>query len=153
MTAITQGSRVRMHYSLQLEGGFVVDSSGNEPLEFVLGDGTLEAGLERHLLGLETGAQREFAIAPGSVFPFPDKSAVQEMERAAFPDGMPLESGMIYEFNTPAGDAIPGRIVDVGEGTVTVDFNHPLAGQPFLFIAEILDIDGAGSTDAHGSGD
>jgi len=148
MSVIAPGSRVRMHYSLQLENGFVADSSGNEPLEFVLGDGTLEPGLERHLLGLEPGMQREFAIAPGTVFPFADQGAVQAMERSAFPQGMPLEPGMIYEFNTPAGDAVPGRIVSLGEGNVTVDFNHPLAGQAFSFIVEILEIedDGSGGT-------
>lgn len=140
MTGIANGTRVRMHYILQLEDGFVADDSGAEPLDFALGDGTLEPGLERHLLGLEAGQQREFAIAPGTVFPFPVKAAVQDLERAAFADGMPLEPGMIYEFNTPAGDAVPGRIVHVSEDYVTVDFNHPLAGKPFRFIVDILEV-------------
>lgn len=153
MTAIARGSRVRMHYSLQLESGFVADSSGNEPLDFVLGDATLEPGLERHLLGLEAGVQREFAIAPGTVFPFPVKAAVQELERAAFEPGMPLEPGMIYEFNTPAGDAVPGRIVSIGEDSVTVDFNHPLAGQAFSFIVEILEVGNDGTPGSVDSGD
>lgn len=152
MTAIGSGSRVRMHYSLQLEDGFVADSSGDEPLEFVLGDGTLEPNLERHLLGLEPTAQREFAIAPGTVFPFSVKAAVQDMERSVFPAGMPLEPGLIYEFNTPAGDAVPGRILHVGEDTVTVDFNHPLAGKAFRFIVEILAVDDAAAADSPGSG-
>ncbi len=152
MSAIARGSRVRMHYSLQLEGGFVADSSGNEPLDFVLGAGTLEPGLEQHLLGLQAGEQREFAIAPGTVFPFPVKAAVQAMERAAFPEGMPLEPGMIYEFNTPAGDAVPGRIVSIGEDSVTVDFNHPLAGQAFSFIVEILDVGDHGLGDSPDGG-
>lgn len=137
---IQAGSQVVMHYSLVLEDGFVADTSGNEPLEFALGDGTLQPGLERHLLGLQAGEQREFAIAPGTVFPFPEKAAVQVLERSVFPSDMPLESGMIYEFNTPAGDAVPGRIRSVEEDTVTVDFNHPLAGRAFTFIAEILSV-------------
>jgi len=153
MNAIARGCRVRMHYSLQLEGGFVADSSGNEPLEFVLGGGTLGPGLERHLLGLQAGEQREFAIAPGTVFPFPVKAAVQDLERAAFPEGMPLEPGMIYEFNTPAGDAVPGRIVSIGEDSVTVDFNHPLAGQGFSFIVEILEVGGYDVGDSPDPGD
>lgn len=140
MTGIANGTRVRMHYILQLDDGFVMDDSGTEPLEFALGDGTLEPGLERHLLGLEAGQQREFAIAPGTVFPFPVKAAVQDLERAAFADGMPLEPGLIYQFNTPAGDATPGRIVHVSEDYVTVDFNHPLAGKSFRFIVEILEV-------------
>lgn len=153
MNAITPGSRVMMHYSLQLESGYVADSSGDEPLEFTLGDGTLEPGLERHLIGLDTGAKREIAIAPGTVFPFPSKAAVQVMERSAFSDDMLLEPGLIYEFNTPAGDVVPGRIRSLEEGGVTVDFNHPLAGQPFTFIVEILQVgNGSGSQSAADGG-
>lgn len=152
MTAIAAGSRVRMHYSLQLEDGFVADSSGAEPLEFVLGDGTLEPNLERHLLGLEPGAEREIAIAPGTVFPFSVKAAVQEMERSVFEADMRVEPGLIYEFNTPAGDAVPGRILHVGEDSVTVDFNHPLAGKAFRFIVEILAVDDAAASDPSGMG-
>jgi FKBP-type peptidyl-prolyl cis-trans isomerase SlpA len=137
---IEAGSRVVMHYSLVLEGGFIADTSGNEPLDFAWGDGTLQPGLERHLLGLQAGEQREFAIAPGTVFPFPEKAAVQVLERSVFASDMPLEPGMIYEFNTPAGDAVPGRIRNVEEDTVTVDFNHPLAGQAFKFMVEILSV-------------
>ncbi len=140
MSAIAPGTRVVMHYSLLLDSGYVADSSGDEPLEFMLGDGTLEPGLERHLVGLDSGAKREIAIAPGTVFPFPSKAAVQAVERSAFPEDMPLEAGLIYEFNTPAGDVVPGRILGLEEGSVTVDFNHPLAGQSFTFMVEILEV-------------
>jgi FKBP-type peptidyl-prolyl cis-trans isomerase SlpA len=152
MNVIAPGSRVVMHYSLQLESGYVADTSGDEPLDFVLGDGTLEPGLERHLVGLEAGARREFAIAPGTVFPFPTKAAVQVLERAAFPAEMPVEPGMIYEFTTPAGDAVPGRIRSLEEGAVTVDFNHPLAGQPFTFEVEILEVHAAAGIDPTAGG-
>jgi FKBP-type peptidyl-prolyl cis-trans isomerase SlpA len=140
MNAIDRGCRVVMHYTLTLQDGFVVDTTGAEPLDFTVGDGTLEPGLERHLLGLGPGVTEEFAIQPGTVFPFPVKAAVQELERAAFAEGMPIEPGMVYEFNTPAGDVVPGRILRVEGGTVTVDFNHPLAGKPFTFQVEILSI-------------
>ncbi|MFO8005371.1 peptidylprolyl isomerase [Thioalkalivibrio sp.] len=148
MSAIAPGSRVLMHYSLHLEDGFTADSSGDQPLEFVLGDGTLEPGLERHLIGLEPDEQREFAIAPGTVFPFSTKAAVQVLERSAFSRDMPLEPGLIFEFNTPAGDVVPGRIVSIGEDSVTVDFNHPLAGQPFTFVVEILEVTDVPAADA-----
>nr|WP_296747631.1 FKBP-type peptidyl-prolyl cis-trans isomerase [Thioalkalivibrio sp.] len=148
MSVIAPGSRVVMHYSLHLEGGFVADTSGDEPLDFILGDGTLEPGLERHLVGLGVREQREFAIAPGTVFPFPTKAAVQVMERSAFPKDMPLEPGLIFEFNTPAGDVVPGRIRSLEEGAVTVDFNHPLAGKSFTFAIEILEVGRGSAADA-----
>ncbi|AGA31883.1 FKBP-type peptidyl-prolyl cis-trans isomerase SlpA [Thioalkalivibrio nitratireducens DSM 14787] len=150
MTTIGEGSRVMLHYRLVLEQGFVADSSGDEPLEFVLGDGTLEPGLERHLIGLEAGTRKDIAIAPGTVFPFAVKAAVQVLDRSAFPSDMPLEPGMIYEFNTPAGDAVPGRIQAVEGDGVTVDFNHPLAGQPFTFEVEIVSVEPAADFDNAG---
>jgi len=132
------GTLVRMHYSLILESGYVVDSSGAEPLEFVIGDGTLGPALEQHLLGLLPPLKREFAIAAGSVFPWPSEAAVQRLPTCSFPAEMRLEPGLIYEFNTPAGDGIAGRIVAVADGEVEVDFNHPLAGHAFTFLVELF---------------
>jgi FKBP-type peptidyl-prolyl cis-trans isomerase SlpA len=60
-----------------------------------------------------------------------------------------VEPGMIYEFTTPAGDAVPGRIRSLEEGAVTVDFNHPLAGQPFSFEVEILEVGPAPEADPY----
>ncbi len=135
------GTRVTLHYSLQLEGGFVADSSGNEPMVFVLGDGSMAPSLERHLLGLSPGDHREFAIAPGTVFPFRSEAAVQWLERDIFPDARLPAPDCIHEFHTPAGDVVPGRIVSVGDEGVRVDFNHPLAGHSFLFLVEILEVE------------
>lgn len=132
------GSRVCMHYSLVLDNGYVADSSGNEPLEFVLGDGTLEPALEAHLIGLKPPQQREFAIAPGTVFPWPTEAAQQWLAADAFPAGQRIEPGLIFEFNTPAGDVVPGRILAVEGTQVHVDFNHPLAGRAFTFIVELI---------------
>lgn len=140
-SGIAYGSRVTLHYSIQLENGWVADSSGNEPLTFVLGDGTLDAALESHLLGLHAGERREFAIPQGAVFPWRSDSAILTMDRADFPQEMRLEPDLLYEFHTPAGDVTPGIIVRVDETTVTVDFNHPLAGHDFLFLVEILSIE------------
>lgn len=138
---IAAGTRVTLHYSLQLDDGFVADSSGEEPMVFVLGDGSMAPSLERHLLGLSRGDQREFAIAPGAVFPFRSEAAVQWLERDVFPDGQLPEPDGIHEFHTPAGDVIPGRIVSIGDEGVRVDFNHPLSGRPFLFRVEILEVE------------
>jgi FKBP-type peptidyl-prolyl cis-trans isomerase SlpA len=63
-----------------------------------------------------------------------------------------VEPGMIYEFTTPAGDAVPGRIRSLEEGAVTVDFNHPLAGQPFTFEVEILEVHAAAGIDPTAGG-
>ncbi|WP_018144782.1 MULTISPECIES: peptidylprolyl isomerase [unclassified Thioalkalivibrio] len=140
MTTATKGAHIEMHYRLILENGFVVDGTGEEPITLEIGSGEILPGLEDLLVGLIAGDHREFAIEAGVMFPFRDQAAVQEMPRSQFPADLPLEVDYIYEFNSPAGDAVPGRIEAVEDDTVTVDFNHPLAGQNFTFEVDVLSV-------------
>ncbi|OOC51267.1 MULTISPECIES: peptidylprolyl isomerase [Thioalkalivibrio] len=140
MTTATKGAHIEMHYRLILENGFVVDGTGEEPITLEIGSGEILPGLEDLLVGLIAGDHREFAIEAGVMFPFRDQAAVQQMPRSQFPADLPLEVDYIYEFNSPAGDAVPGRIEAVEDDTVTVDFNHPLAGQNFTFEVDVLSV-------------
>jgi FKBP-type peptidyl-prolyl cis-trans isomerase SlpA len=139
---IGPGSKVVMHFSVTLEDGTVADSSeGHEPLAFVMGDGTLAEGLELALYGLQEGEKQSLKIDPENAYGYPDPANVHQLDRVDFPEDMALERGLIVEFDTPAGDAFPGVIKEVGREQVTVDFNHPLAGHEILFEVEILDIE------------
>lgn len=139
---ISPGSKVSMHFTITLEDGTVADTSeGEEPLTFVMGDGTLVEGLELALYGLHEGEIQSLRIGPENGYGFPDPANVHMLDRADFPADMALERGMIIEFDTPSGDSFPGMIMEVGEEKVTVDFNHPLAGHEILFDVEILAIE------------
>ncbi len=136
---IMPGSRVTMHYSITLHDGTVADSSyGDEPMEFVMGDGTLLEGLERALYGLAPGQQQVLQIPPQEGFGFRDPENVHTMARAEFKDDMPLAPGVIIEFATPSEVLVPGMIREVAVDTVQVDFNHPLAGHEITFKVDIL---------------
>ncbi|WP_019021518.1 peptidylprolyl isomerase [Thioalkalivibrio sp. ALE23] len=140
MTTVVKEKRVRMHYRLVLENGLVVDSTGEEPTELEVGAGEILPGLEDLLIGLQPGDQREFAIEAGTMFPWPEKEAFQSVPRNQFPPDAELAEGQIYEFTSPSAEAVPGRISELSEETVTVDFNHPLAGKNFTFEVEILEV-------------
>lgn len=140
MTTATPGTRVEMHYRLILPNGFVVDGSDDETITLEVGAGEIHPGLEELLIGLQPGDHREFAIEAGTVFPLRDNAAVQQMPRSQFPADMPLEPGHVYEFTSPGGDAVPGRIESVDDSSVTVDFNHPLAGQDFTFEVDVVSV-------------
>ena len=134
MKQVKTGSTVDIKFSLCLIDGTVVDQTeADETLQFTLGDGTLFEGLERWLIGLEEGEQRQFTLFPEDAFGNPDPDNVQELSRDLFPADMDLERGLVIGFSGPAGDDIPGTIVAVEEDRVTVDFNHPLAGQVLVF--------------------
>lgn len=142
MTArIAYGSEVEMDFTIRLEDGTVAETTeGDEPLHFVMGDGTLVDGLELALYGLQAGDQQTLRIGPENAYGFPDPVNVHPMPRADFPPDMALQRGMIIEFSTPSGAEIPGMITEVGEKQVTVDFNHPLAGHEITFEVEILSV-------------
>jgi FKBP-type peptidyl-prolyl cis-trans isomerase SlpA len=132
-----------MHFSLSLEDGTVAEATrdDNEPLTFVMGDGTMIEGLELALYGLKAGDKQTLSIEPKLAFGYHDPGNVHSMPRDEFPDDMQLSRGVIIEFNTPAGDEVPGTVTEVGESEVKVDFNHPLAGHEVTFEVEILSVE------------
>lgn len=138
---IIPGSTVRMHYALRLENGTAVESSyGAEPLEFVMGDGTLITGLERALYGLRPGAQQTLRISPKEGYGERDDERVHQLPRAHFDAEMPVEPGTIISFELPSGEEVPGMIVGADSESVQVDFNHPLAGHEIIFEVDVLTV-------------
>ena len=138
---ITIGSRVTMHFSLKLSDGMLVESSTNEqPLSFVVGDGTLDRGLELALIGLREGDCQVLTLMPGQAFGTRDETAVQRVEKSRFPADMRLEPGQIVGFSGPDGEEIAGAILEVQDQQVKVDFNHPLAGREIVFETRIIEV-------------
>lgn len=138
---IAPGRRVKLHYRITLEDGTVADSSfDDEPLEFVVGDGTLQQGLEQVLLGLTAGQRRRFELAPWEAFGYADPEAVQVLPRSQFPPQMALAPGSVVAFTTPGGEEIAGIVKALDAESVTVDFSHPLAGHDLVFEVEILEV-------------
>lgn len=137
---IDVGSRVRMRYRLVLPDGTVADQSGDQPLEFSMGDGTLVAGLELALYGLQAGESQTLTLTPQQTFGYPDPDNVHTLARTDFPADMALSDGSVVAFDTPGGAEVAGTVVEVGEEQVRVDFNHPLSGYELEFSVEIIEV-------------
>lgn len=139
---VAAGSRVRLHYTLSLADGTIVDdTSMDEPLLFTVGDGTLLPGLEACLLGMVMGQRGSYVLTPEQGYGYPDPDNIHDLPRDDFPADPAIEPGAILSFATPAGDDIPGTVLAMDEARVTVDFNHPLAGHTLRFAVEILSLD------------
>jgi len=138
---IAQGSRVSLRYALYLEDGTEADSSGEETVQFVYGDGTLHPGLESVLLGLAAGDKASFGIEPSQGFGLPDPDNIHAMPRDDFPEELDLTPGVVIGFSMPNGEEIPGTIVALDEARVEVDFNHPLAGHTLRFDVEVIAVE------------
>ena len=141
---IEPNMRVTLNFSLALETGEEVDSNfGQEPVSFVMGDGSLLPGFERRLIGMRAGDEAEFRIPPDEGFGDPQDDNIQEIPRREFDADSPLEPGMLFSFADAAGGEVPGMIAAVNEESVTVDFNHPLSGRTIHFRVRIARVEPA----------
>ena len=109
-------------------------------MQFVIGDGTMIEGLESVLFGLKVGERKRITINPDDAFGAPTEDNVHTLPRSEFSSEFELEPGLVIAFTTPAGEEVPGTILEVGEDEVKVDFNHPLAGHELIFEFEIIDV-------------
>ena len=136
---ISPESTVTLHLSLSLDDGTVTESTfEDEPLTFIMGDGTLVEGLELGLYGLQAGTNQRLVLEPEQAFGLHDPAKLHQLPRAEFPTELALEPGIIIGFDTPSGEELPGTIVSLTDETVEVDFNHPLAGRVVVFEVEII---------------
>ncbi|HQS02629.1 MAG: hypothetical protein B7Y07_11620 [Halothiobacillus sp. 24-54-40] len=140
---IARGDTITLHYALRLADDRLVDSSFDaEPMTFVLGDGRFEPRLEEALIGLPLGEHTRILLTPEFAFGTPDPLMIHELPRSEVPHHLSLQCDDVVEFDLPNGDAIAGTVRAINEETLTVDFNHPMAGMNIQFIVHILAING-----------
>ena len=139
---INATSEVIMHFDLKLEDGSAADSTrvNKKPAKLVMGDGSLTPNFEACLLGLKKGDKKSFTLAPEDAFGQPNPDNIHHMDRNRFSNELSLKEGVIVAFAQPDGSEVPGIIRSVAGDSVTVDFNHPLAGQTVIFDVEIIDV-------------
>ncbi len=139
---IENNSEVMMHFSICLADGSAVDSSkvDDKPAKFVMGDGSLTPNFEKCLLGLTEGQSEKFTLPPEDAFGLPNPDNIHHIELSKFSSEVPAEVGTIISFTQPDGSELPGIIREVVADSVTVDFNHPLAGQTLTFEVDVLEV-------------
>ncbi len=141
--AIAENSRVTLHFAIKLADGQVIDSNFDaEPAVFSVGDGQMLEGFERALFGLNIGDEKQFEILPEQGFGMTNPNNMQKFPRSQFKD-MELEQGLVISFSDAGNSELPGVISEFNDDKVTVDFNHPLAGQTLLFDVKIIAVDAA----------
>lgn len=141
MSQAKSGDTVRIHYTGTLDDGTRFDTSqGREPLEFELGSGQVIPGFEKAVMGMTTGENKSVAIAPSDAYGEKHEQLVQEVPKSALPDDIDAEVGMHLQSQTPEGDVIELVVTAVTDTAITVDGNHPLAGESLNFEIELVEI-------------
>ncbi|WP_267369789.1 MULTISPECIES: FKBP-type peptidyl-prolyl cis-trans isomerase [unclassified Pantoea] len=143
--SVQRDSAVLVHFTLKLEDSSTAESTraNGKPALFRLGDGSLSAALEEALLGLKAGETKQFTLAPEEAFGGVSPDLIQYFSRRDFIDAGEPEVGAIMLFSGMGGSEMPGVIREVSGDSITVDFNHPLAGHRIQFDVEVLEIDPA----------
>jgi FKBP-type peptidyl-prolyl cis-trans isomerase 2 len=141
MKKIQYSSQVSLAYQLLLEDGSEVEASASdEPLQCVIGDGTLTDGMEQALLDRQPGDSIQVTLSPDQGYGYPDAENIHNMPVADFPAELKPEPGQLIAFDGPDDEEIVGSIVEIRGDEVAVDFSHPLAGRTLIFKADILDV-------------
>ncbi len=135
-------SQVILHFDLTLKDGTAADSTrvSDKPAKMVMGDGSLTPNFEACLLGLTKGDKKSFTLEAADAFGMPNPDNIYHLDRTKFGAELDIKEGMIMGFSQPDGSELPGVIRSIAGHSVTVDFNHPLAGQTVIFNVEIIDV-------------
>lgn len=135
------GDKVKVHYTGTLEDGRVFDSSENKrPLEFILGGGEVIEGFERGALGMKVGEKKRIEIPPEEAYGQRKGELVINVNKNDFPEDITPSVGLQLEIKQTNGDITYVIVTEVSGEAVTLDANHPLAGETLIFDVELLEI-------------
>lgn len=136
---ITDNTAVSIHYTLTNNGGEQLDSSiGDEPLVYLHGAGNIIPGLEAALAGKKVGDKLNVTIPADQAYGAIDENMVQVVSRKMF-EGMDIEVGMQFHADVSYGAGII-TITEIDGDDITIDGNHPLAGESLTFDVEVVDV-------------
>jgi peptidylprolyl isomerase len=141
MTQAQVGDMVKVHYTGKLTDGTTFDTSlERDPLEFTLGEGELIAGFEQAVLGMAAGESKTTTIPAAQAYGPHHAERVIDVERHHLPSDLQPVIGQQLEMTRPDGTTLTVMITTVTETQVTLDANHPLAGQDLIFDIILLEI-------------
>lgn len=139
---VRKGSRVRIHYSLTVDGKAVESSEGGKPLEFTQGAGEVVPGLDEALLGLKPGQERGVSVPPEKGYGRANPAAVRKVPLSSFQSQpVALKAGMTVE-GMSGGRLVTGRVLRLEGQDAVLDMNHPLAGKTLEIRVRVVGVEG-----------
>ena len=129
---------VTLDYTVSVNGEVIDTSQGHDPIEFIQGRGQIIPGLERELYGMSTGESKEITVSPSDGYGEEDPDAFADIPKQEFPDEIPLKPGVELQLKNQEGEELQAYIYSVGEETIRLNFNHPLAGKELQFLVNVV---------------
>ena len=141
---ITKHTVPSVTYSLRIDNELIEETSKENPLVFVVGTGGMIPGFERQLEGLEAGQNYEFLVNPAEGYGEIDPQAVVDIPKDIFTtqgkESENLVVGNTIPIQDHQGHPLNGVVLEIGDDTVKMDFNHELAGKALNFSGQVLDV-------------
>jgi FKBP-type peptidyl-prolyl cis-trans isomerase SlyD len=129
---------VSMEYTLHVDGEKIDSSEGQDPLQFLAGHSNIISGLEREMMGMKVGDSKDVKIPPTDAYGEFDEEAFMDVPRGQFPNDMPLEEGLELTVRDDSGQSRYARVDAIDGDKVTLNFNHPLAGDELHFNVKVV---------------
>jgi peptidylprolyl isomerase len=141
MQAVKNGDTVRVHYHGRLENGTTFDSSeGRDPLEFQVGAGMVIKGFDNGVMDMTVGEKRTLNIPVEEAYGPKNDELIMDFPKENIPADLNPQVGMELQMSNPQGQVFPVKVAAIGSEFITLDANHPLAGEPLVFEIELVEI-------------
>lgn len=154
MSQVKEGDIVKFNFVGKLDDGTIFDSSelseeheehGDDcdcggPLEFRVGDEAILPALEAAVIGMQVGEKRTVTLTPEKAYGEHIEDNVVTIQRSELPEDLDPEEDQILEMTGEDGETFPVWITEVTADTITLDANHPLAGETLIFEMELVEI-------------
>ncbi len=124
---------VSLDYTLIVDEEVMESTDDGEPIEFVQGIGQIIPGLESALYGMKVGEKKTVVIEPENAYGDYDPDSLEIAKKEEFSEEIPLDVGTFLDLSDDEGEVLSAQIIEEDEDTVTLDFNHPLAGKTLTF--------------------
>jgi peptidylprolyl isomerase len=133
------GDRVRVHYTGRLDDGQVFDSSREgDPLEFTVGAGEVIPGFDEGVRGMTVGESKTIQIQPDDAYGPRREALTTSVPREAAQFPVEPQVGMHFMLPLQDGNQIEVVVTEVTPDHITIDGNHPLAGERLTFDVELV---------------
>jgi peptidylprolyl isomerase len=137
---VKDGSKVKVHYTLTVDGEVMDSSRERDPMEVKVGSGQMIPGFEKAIMGMKVGDKKTFKVSPEDGYGPEDPEGFQVVPLNSMPPDLELEVGMVLHAQNPDGDRFPATVAEIRKREVVMNFNHPLAGKTLEFDVEIISI-------------
>ncbi|UYN90633.1 MAG: peptidylprolyl isomerase [Anaerolineales bacterium] len=150
-TVVAKDVVVSMAYKLTVDGEVLDEAGKDDAIQFLHGHRNIIPGLENELTGLKLGDSKKVSVQPEEGYGLTDSEEIEEISLEDFPEGIVPEIGMELEVKDEDGNDLYGRVLAITDDTVTMDFNHPLAGKTLDFEITVVGLRNATEDElAHG---